>query len=93
MGDQKVSFGLQNALNLTYTRICNLKIFPGGYTLGPPLTRERDEMEEREGLGEEGGKGKEIEERGRECVVWTRGEGTGRVGDRHAYRSAPFHKS
>jgi hypothetical protein len=56
IGDQKVNFGLQNALNLTYAHL-QFKFFPGGYTSGIPLQAEekgREEREEREGLEGEG---------------------------------------
>jgi hypothetical protein len=62
-GDQKVNFALQKALNLTYAHL-QFKNFSRGLYPGPPLKGEREERRGKEGTGREGGKGKEIEERG-----------------------------
>jgi hypothetical protein len=59
-GDQKVNFGLQNALNLTYAHL-QFKNFPGVIPR-TPVKREREGRREKEGKG---GKGKEIEGEGR----------------------------
>jgi hypothetical protein len=56
-GDQKVNFGLQNALNLTYAHL-QFKIFSRGYTPGPPLKGEGKGGEGRkEGAGTGGREG------------------------------------
>jgi hypothetical protein len=84
-GDQKVNFGLQNALNRTYAHLQFKKFFLGLYP-GPSLERGRKGRRGKEGRGWERREGRARKYRGEggEGGVWTRGEGKGRGGERHA---------